>query len=52
MMLAFVRKRMDADILPQLGGLLTDDITPKQVASVVVAIEERGADKGPSCGAL
>ena len=40
----FVRKRMDADILPKLGGLLMDDITPKQVASVVVAIEERGAE--------
>lgn len=40
----FVKKRMDADILPKLGDRLMDDITPEQVASIVVAIEERGAE--------
>ncbi|MGB6689948.1 MAG: integrase arm-type DNA-binding domain-containing protein [Terracidiphilus sp.] len=42
--IGFVKKRMDADILPKLGDLLMDDITPEQVASMVVAIEERGAE--------
>jgi integrase len=40
----FVKKRMEADILPALGNFEITDITPSQVADVVLAIEARGAE--------
>jgi integrase len=40
----FVKKRMDADIMPALGNSEIKDIAPSQVTAAVLAIEARGAE--------
>lgn len=40
----FVRRRMDADILPAIGECEIGEITPQQVCDIVLAIEARGAE--------
>jgi integrase len=40
----YVKKRMDADIMPALGNSKITDITPSQVTATVLAIEARGAE--------